>query len=159
MKNWKFQSNRLDEIYLHDNVITEFVKEGNDVILLFNDIEDGVAYGFDVCKENPLNNTGKHKLTGRAAIILKDFSLLEGKEHLVGNVTNTLDEDHLFDGHLHDQIVSSFEWNDHSKTFTLYSFPDENPSKYYRIDFVFHCSEAFACWNEFVQDSWFEETE
>lgn len=74
--NWKIISEDT-EISLHDHVITA-VEIGKDIILYFED-------GYDVTRENTCNNTGRHKLTGSAAVVLQNATFIEGFKYLADN--------------------------------------------------------------------------
>ena len=50
-RNWKNISENATEISLHDQYITMFIRDGNDIILYFEE-------GFFIDKAHPNNNTG-----------------------------------------------------------------------------------------------------
>ena len=64
-------------VTLHDCEISEWIF-GEDITLVFED-------GFDVFANCPENDTGRHKRTGKSAVILKSSGFISGKAYLANN--------------------------------------------------------------------------
>ena len=75
-RNWKNISENATEISLHDQYITMFIRDGNDIILYFEE-------GFFIDKAHPKNNTGEHQFSTYSAIILQDGNLISSEERLM----------------------------------------------------------------------------
>lgn len=71
LKDWRFCSQEDDTISLHDCIMNRLEWDKGGLWLILED-------GFNVAKGNSLNPTGRHRLTGKAAVFLKNGSYLEG---------------------------------------------------------------------------------
>ena len=71
LKDWRFCSQEGDTISLHDCIMDHTEWEKGGLWLVFES-------GFNVTKDNSLNLTGRHRLTGKAGVFLKAGSYLEG---------------------------------------------------------------------------------
>ncbi len=151
MDAWNYRSNEHGSISLHDCKITD-ATFCEDIILSFQD-------GFDVTAENSLNRTGRHKHTGRAAVILKHGIYRDGffiKPMLDGTYSK---EDKLLKDKIvhHDIEVLTFDYNCQRNQFTIEGCPWEDATQYIECCLHFTCDEIVFCWNEFVQDAWFQD--
>lgn len=145
---WEFVSDDFNSLSLHDCDISEFVFE-DDMALIFE-------YGFDICAENPLNETGRHKRTGKASVLLKNgkFVSAEYPEYTEtdGSVipAKKIDPKELQPLELE---VYSFDYE--SGIFGLDCLAWTNKHLLCRVQFS--CSEVLFCWNEFTDDAWFQD--
>lgn len=71
LKDWRFCSQEDDTISVHDCIMNRLEWDKGGLWLILED-------GFNVAKGNSLNPTGRHRLTGKAAVFLKNGSYLEG---------------------------------------------------------------------------------
>lgn len=148
---WKFISDNCDSISLHDCDISEFVF-GEDVVLIFED-------GFDVAAQNLLNETGRHKRTGKAAAVLKNGRYISGEMSL-GRVYNSagegftdecrsIEKNELSELELE---VLDFKFEDGTAFFVGDSWKEHS-----FCELKFSCEKVIFCWNEFTDDAWFQE--
>lgn len=149
--NWKYITES-DEVSLHDCTVTEWVF-GEDISLNFED-------GFDVCRANPLNDTGRHKRTGESAVILKNakFISAEYSAYTVTHSDKTIEEipatELTFDEiakFAEAEILSSDYENG---VFTLNGLAGIQHG-FFR--FFLSCDKPLYCWNEFTDDAWFQD--
>lgn len=148
---WRFVSDDTDSISLHDCDISEFVF-GCDIVLMFED-------GFDVAAPNPLNETGRHKRTGKAAVVLKNGRYVSGEMSL-GRVYNSAGEGFTDECRLiAESELSALELE-------VLEFKLENGTVFFVGDsrkernfceLKFTCDTMLFCWNEFTDDAWFQE--
>lgn len=149
----KFVSDDIDSISLHDCDISEF-KFGEDIELIFED-------GFDIASPNPLNGTGRHKRTGKAAVVLKKGQYVSG-EMSFGRVYNNagdgfadecrpISENELSELQFE---VLAFKFEDGTAFFVGDSWKECN---FCELKFV--CANMLFCWNEFTDDAWFQDYE
>ncbi len=151
MSNWNYYSKEENSISLHDCNITG-VTFCKDIILSFQD-------GFDVTAENSLNNTGRHKRTGEAVVVLKNGNYVDGyfiKPMPDGTYS---EEDKLKRERIeyHKIEVLAFVRDHQKKQFTIEGCPWKDAAQYIECYLHFTCDEAIFCWNEFVQDAWFQD--
>ena len=145
--NWKHVSDNATEISLHDHYITKFIREGNDIILYFEE-------GFFIDKTHPENNTGEHQFTTASAIILQDANLIGSEERAMDGTdspSHAIQEGLLFTDSCRDVLVGRHTWSPQKQIFGLVAFC-ENPSL--DLDLRFHCSRVLICWNEFAHGDW-----
>lgn len=149
--DWKFVSDDIDSISLHDCDITAW-EFGEKIALLFGD-------GFDVCAENPLNGTGRHKRTGKAAVVLKNGKLISAEypectdrnDKIVPAEEISLNE--LLKLELE---TTSFEYESGILTLECYVWePPKSGNSFCVVKLS--CDELLFCWNEFTDDAWFQE--
>jgi len=144
---WKYQSNDIDNISLHDHLIDDIVVDGNNILLVFPN-------GFDVVNTHALNDTGKSKLTGNAQIVL------ESARFLSGAVYSHQNEKKNFSISMLGRQFSSIEVLEgkvKGKVFILHGNLHRKPiSSFEYMELSFFCEGFVFCWNEYVNDSWFE---
>ena len=140
--NWKVITEDT-EISLHDHVITD-VEIGKDIILYFED-------GFDVTRENACNNTGRHKLTGNAAVVLQNATFIEVIKYLADNAEKRVALEELRD--LEFEMLKFTEDNEKQEVVIFGDAWDECAFS----KLVFWASGVLYCWNEFVDDAWFQD--
>lgn len=140
--DWKYRA--VDQIEMHDHAITEW-EFGKDITLIFKD-------GFDVYSDCPQNDTGRHKHTGKAAVVLKNGTLVSGKRFfkdlelsvgendLNGLFIEVIDFKQLLDGVF----------------FACDAFTDGSNNMWF-CTLEFSCEEVIFCWNEFTDDAWFQD--
>lgn len=128
---------------LHDHVITD-VEIGKDIVLYFED-------GFDVTKDNACNNTGRHKLTGNAAVILQNATFIEGIKYLANNAEKRVIVEELKE--LEFEVLEFIADEERKEVVIFGDAWDE--SVFSKL--VFRASKVFYCWNEFVDDAWFQD--
>lgn len=153
-KNWHFCSKEDDTISLHDCLIdhVEWTEAG--IWLFFED-------GFNVTKDNSLNHTGRHQLSGKAAVFLKDGAYLEGfwnrgctfqgpdNPEPVPLPEVLIQKEQLADLSLE---VLDFTWETEKKRFYLAAMDETG-----YCDINFACTEVWFCWNELLKDAWFQD--
>ena len=145
--NWNCISDNATEISLHDHYITKFIREGNDIILSFED-------GFFIDKTHPKNNTGEPQFSTSSVIILQDGNLISSEEKLMDgkdSPSHSIHERLLFTDSYRDMLVGYHTWSPQKQIFGIVAFP-ENPSLC--LDLRFHCSRVVICWNEFAHVDW-----
>ena len=145
--NWKHVSDNATEISLHDHYITKFIRDGNDIVLVFEE-------GFFIDKAHPENNTGEHQFSTYSAIILQDGNLISSEERFVegkDSLSHSIQEELLFTDSYRDMLVGYHTWSPQKQIFGIVAFL-ESPSL--SLDLRFHCSKAVVCWNEFAQGDW-----
>lgn len=159
--NWKFISEDAQTISLHDHWISLIDENGADLVLHF------AADGFDVTRDNALNPTGRHRNTGRAAVILQNWRWVEGvfnrgvTEIKPGGVRYALPETPLpcemFLHHLEDLEIYDHAWNAETGQLILAGdwYTDENQSEFCTI--TLGCNRLFFCWNALPHDAWFQD--
>ena len=173
--NWKYITES-DEVSLHDCIVTEWLF-GEDITLNFED-------GFDVCRTNPLNDTGRHKRTGESAVILKNAKFISA-EYSAYTVTHsdktteeipatelTFDEiakfvDATSSGArpitirlMNDEIakfadVEILSSDYENGVFTLTGLAGIHDGDFFRV--LLSCDKPLYCWNEFTDDAWFQD--
>jgi len=132
LKDWRFCSQEDDTISLHDCVMDRVEWDKGGLWLIFED-------GFNVAKDNSLNPTGRHRLTGKAAVFLKNGSYLESaiqREQLAELSPEVLD----------------FTWEPEKRHLSIFAIDDVG---YCEINFS--CESLWFCWNELPEDAWFQE--
>ena len=147
MDNWKYISDNATEISLHDQHITKFIRDGNDIILFFEE-------GFFIDKNHPMNNTGEHQFSTYSAIILQDGYLISSEERLMDgkdSPSHPINEGLLFTDTYRDMLVGNHTWSPQKQLFSIVAFL-ESPSLY--LDLRFHCSNIIICWDEFAHGDW-----
>lgn len=142
--NWKVKTEDND-ISLHDHVISD-VHFGNDITLLFED-------GFDVKKENVCNKMGRHKITGSAAMILHNAGYMRGVKYLPENLEKTVEIEELVKI---DFEVLDFSF-DHETGKAEFVGNAWDESVFCKLEFK--ADKVSYCWNEFVDDAWFQEVD
>ncbi|WP_251315907.1 hypothetical protein [Flintibacter muris] len=167
-ENWTFVSEEWKTISLHDHRITCVEESGPDLILRFD--EDG----FDVTCDNSLNPTGRHRNTGPAAAILKNWCWEDGafgsycfriirlgngqEKHIPLPIVPITRTQFLHDLTLE---VLDFIWEPDKGLLTLdgngYMSPPPPGSEDGFADIKLRCDRLLFCWNGLPQDAWFQE--
>lgn len=145
---WRYVSDDWESVSLHDYDITD-IEINEDIILNYAD-------GFDICAENPLNDTERHKHTGKAAVVLKNGAFLsaeypsyeDGKLGTVPAQNIGLEELLTLD-----LEVYSFDLK--NGIFTLECNVWQSEKSF--LTARFKCEKPLFCWNEFTDDAWFQE--
>ena len=106
---------------------------------------------FDVFADNPQNNTGRHKRTGRAEVVLKKAGFVSGELSKDEGETKLLTKDDLSELELD---VLDFKRLPGSVIFCCDAFKNGRDSGYCELEFS--CSEVIYCWNEYTDDAWFQ---
>ena len=130
-------------VSLHDHLITT-IEANENIILHFQN-------GFDVTKCNPVNLTGRHMHTGKAAVILHNAVLLEGTKYLNDNSEKKLTVDDFSEV---DFEVLSFSYEGETVELCGDAFDDSVFCK-----LLFKVSGVEFCWNEFIEEAWFQRDE
>ncbi|MDE7398256.1 MAG: hypothetical protein K2N06_01890 [Oscillospiraceae bacterium] len=141
--NWKYITES-DEVSLHDCLVTEWVF-GEDITLNFED-------GFDVCRANPLNDTGRHKRTGKSAVILKGGQFVSGTLY----ITKT-EEKRLFEADFSGLEIEILELKRTADSVILECDAWRTEHGDCFCELKFKCEGIVYCWNEFTDDAWFQD--
>lgn len=150
--DWRSVSDDIDSISLHDCDISEYFF-GEDIALIFED-------GFDVAAPNPMNDTGRHKRTGRAAVLLKGGRLLSAEyPSYEDNNGDTVPAKEITQSELPSLELEVYGIDDYENgilTLACYDWsPDGGRTALCRLKLF--CDELLFCWNEFTDDAWFQE--
>lgn len=154
LKDWRYCSQDDDTISLHDCVMGRMEWDKDGLWLMFED-------GFHVTKDNSLNPTGRHRLTGQAAVFLQSGSYLEGAWNR--NCTRQgpddpepipLQEIAIPPEQLTDWSpeVLDFTWESEKRHLSITAIDGIG---YCEINFS--CAELWFCWNELPEDAWFQD--
>lgn len=143
--DWKYRSDDCRSVSLHDHGLTECLHNGDELLLMFED-------GFDVCAENPLNETGRHKHTGKAAVALKNGRFLEGTLFISKTEEKPLRQEEI--GTLTIEVLDFKRYPD-SVFLACDAWTADNGVCYCQIEFA--CAGVEFCWNEFTDDAWFQD--
>lgn len=165
---WKFVSEDEGSISLHDHWISKVDQAGEDLMLHFS------SDGFDVTKDNPLNPTERHRNTGPAAIVLKNWRFLEGafnrdvEVHYPDGTRHYLPEEPLtremFLSGAFEVEVLDFSWGRESGVFHLDgdggvycedSDARDGPEGFIVLEL--YAERLLFCWNDLPQDAWFQD--
>lgn len=141
--DWKYVSED-GGVTLHDCVITKLRHE-NGTLLIFED-------GFDVFSDDPQNDTGRHKRTGKAAVFLKNGQFLRGRLCISENEEKPLREDEL--AALGLEVLDCKRYPD-SVFLACDAWHTADGCCYCEIEFT--CTAVLYCWNEFTDDAWFQD--
>lgn len=141
--DWKYASSVFGSVILHDYEISRWIL-GDDIICVFEE-------GFDVFADNPQNDTGRHKHTGKAEVVLKNAAFVSG-ELYDDEVTRKLSKDDLLKLELD---VLDFKRLPNSVIFACDAFKNGKDAGFCELEFS--CSEVIYLWNEFTEDAWFQE--
>ena len=141
--DWKFQTNDC-RVTLHDHEITEFVFD-EDITLIFED-------GFDVFADCSLNKTGRHKQTGKAAVILKNSKFVSGFISS-GFVDRHITQDELLQLELE---VLDFRRLPDSVILECDAWSRDTHKDAGFCEAEFSCTDVLFGWNEFTDDAWFQ---
>lgn len=161
-KNWKYISTD-DEISLHDCVVTKKIF-GENITLCFED-------GFDVCSENILNNTGKHKRSSSSQVVLTNAKL----EKFYISAYKTTDYENNSE-QTFPEIMLGLDEFIYSYQIDVLDFDTSKLQEKHKITLfgTFHSSEKSECdaqtcyaeiscdqviynWNDYSFDAWFQE--
>ena len=130
-------------VTLHDCEINEWIF-GDDITMVFED-------GFDVFADCPRNGTGRHKRTGKSAVILQNGSLVSGKTYLANDEEKQVNKEELtkmeFD-------VLDFKILPDSVILECDAWKDGKDAGFCELEFS--CEKVLYCWNEFTDDAWFQ---
>ncbi len=148
---WRYCSEDWKSISLHDNFISGMLFE-DDVTIEFED-------GFDVCAENPLNDTGRHKYTGQAAVLLKNGRFISAKypsytEKLPDGSENVVSEEKMSLDELRRLELEVFDFDFEENVVTIWCSVWNNSKSF--CEFKLSCDKLLFCWNELLGDSWFQ---
>lgn len=141
----KYRSDDYQTVSLHDHSLTECLHNGDELLLMFED-------GFDVCAENPLNDTGRHKHTGKAAVALENGRFLEGTLFISKTEEKPLREEEI--AAVEPEIKDFTRYPD-SVFLACEAWHAEHGVCYCQIEFA--CTGVEFCWNEFTDDAWFQD--
>ncbi|SHL77636.1 hypothetical protein SAMN02745136_05675 [Anaerocolumna jejuensis DSM 15929] len=130
-------------ISLHDHLVSE-IQVGRDIALLFED-------GFDVTVNNIYNNTGRHKLTGKSAVILYEATYIEGSKFLSDNNEKKIEVSSFSKLDLE---VLDFSYDSNTDIVEVYG---EAWDESVFCKLKFKVTKVTYCWNEFVDDAWFQD--
>lgn len=136
---WKIVTDD-SNVSLHDHLITE-IEMNEDVVLHFEN-------GFDVTKDNSVNSTGRHMHTGKSVVILHNAVLFEGTKWLNDESERKLTVEDFSEV---DFEVLSFSYEGEMVELCGDAFDDSMFCK-----LLFKVSGVEFCWNEFVEDAWFQ---
>ena len=140
--DWKYKSVCFRGVSLHDCAISGWIS-GGDTVVEFED-------GFDVFADDPQNDTGRHKRTGKAAVVLKNAAFISG-ELSDNNDTGTLAESDIAGLELD---VLDFKRFPDSVLFACDAFRNGRDAGYCELEFS--CSDVIFCWNDYTDDAWFQ---
>lgn len=140
--NWKFKTED-NNISLHDHLISS-MSIGKDIVLIFDD-------GFDVTKENIYNQTGCHKRTGSSAVILHDAIYVKGVKFLTEASETNIAIEEL--GNI-DFEVLEFCYDSITKKVEICGDAWDE-CLFSKLEFT--CNKVSYCWNEFVDNAWFQD--
>lgn len=141
--NWNYKTNE-STITLHDHEITEWIF-GEDITMIFED-------GFDVFADCALNDTGRHKLTGKSAVILKNGKFVSGFISL-GFVDIHIALEELLKLDLE---VLDFKRLPNGVVLDCDAWDRETHKDAGFCEVEFSCKDVLFCWNEFTDDAWFQ---
>ena len=130
-------------VTLHDCEITEWIS-GEDITMVFED-------GFDVFADCPQNDTGRHKRTGKSAVILKNGGFVSGEISLENNEANPVCQEELAELELE---VLDFKVLPDSVILECDAWKDGKDAGFCEMEFS--CTKVVYCWNEFSGDAWFQ---
>ena len=130
-------------VTLHDCEIGEWIF-GEDITMIFED-------GFDVFADCPQNDTGRHKRTGKSAVILKNAGFISGKAYLANDEEMQVNKEHLSDMEFD---VLDFKILPCSVIIECDAWKDGKDAGFCELEFS--CEKALYCWNEYIDDAWFQ---
>lgn len=154
LKNWRFCSNEDNTISLHDCMIDHFEQYENGWWFIFDS-------GFNVTKDNALNQTKRHKSTGKAALFLKNGTYMEGAWNKNCTWQKSANSKPILLQEIpiqQDQFtklsieVLDFTWEPKKHLFTLFAIDNIG-----YCEFNFFCEELWFCWNNLSEDAWFQD--
>lgn len=140
--DWKFKSDNFRGVSLHDCSISGWTRG--------EDTEVGFEDGFDVFANDRANDTGRHKRTGKAAVVLKNAALVSG-ELSGNNGTEALTEADIAGLELD---VLDFKRLPDSVLFACDAFRNGRDAGFCELEFA--CSGVIFCWNDYTDDAWFQ---
>ncbi len=153
-KDWRFCSQEDETISLHDCVMDGVNWAESGIWLSFEN-------GFNVTKDNSLNPTGRHRLTGKAAVFLSNGVYLEGAWNRNCTMQTPSDPEPIL---LQETPIPQEQFADWSPEVLDFTWEPENQR--FSIDAVDHigfceinfsCTELWFCWNELPEDAWFQD--
>lgn len=130
-------------VTLHDCEISEWIF-GDDITLVFED-------GFDVFANCPENDTGRHKRTGKSAVILKNSVFVSGKAYLANNEEKQINKEELPDMEFD---ILDFKILPDSVIIECDAWKYGKDAGFCELEFS--CEKVFYCWNDFTDDAWFQ---
>lgn len=139
----KYKTNE-NNITLHDHEITEWIF-GEDITLVFED-------GFDVFADCALNDTGRHKHTGKSEVILKNGRFVSGFISL-GFVDRNVTRDELRRLELE---VLDFKRLPRGVVLDCDAWNRDTRKDAGFCEIEFSCEDVLYCWDEFKDDAWFQ---
>lgn len=143
--DWKYRSGDCRSVSLHDHTLTECLSDDGELLLIFE-------HGFDVCAENPLNDTGRHKHTGKAAVALENGRFLEGTLYV-----SQTEEKQLYEEEIAELTIDVIDFKRYPDSVFLAcdAWIADHDVCYCQIEFA--CAGVEFCWNEFTDDAWFQD--
>jgi len=146
---WKYKSQDIEHISLHDCSFGEILVEDNDVLLIFNE-------GFDIVKTHPLNDTGNSKNTTKSQIVLKNAKFIYGKSDYWNKEMCDFAE---FINYFSSFEILEFRIDNGEIVFNGYFSPKnrKNSSNQHFMSLSFLCADVIFCWNDYSADAWFAE--
>lgn len=165
---WSFVSEDAETISLHDHCISSVEEHRPDLVLHFD--EDG----FDVARDNALNPTGRHRNTGPAAIVLKNWQFVEGAfdrgvevHRSDGTRYLRLEKPLTREMFLSDAfraVVLDHGWSPEPGMFHLdgdggiyHEGPDAPDGPEGFIVLELYAERLLFCWNDLPRDAWFQD--
>lgn len=153
-ESWQYVSEDDGTISLHDCLLDGAeIDDRRGWICRFSD-------GFDVCRGNRFNPTGRHRRSGTAAVVLHEGRYLDGTLFLPGEREGRVSEEQFAEGLANGAkaTVLSFEWDRAEGRFSVELLwggpPVERGEEFAR--FRWSCRGVDFCWNELPEDAWFE---
>ena len=143
--DWKYKTNE-NGITLHDHEITEWIFGEDDITLIFEE-------GFDVFTDCGINQTGRHKQTGKSVVILKKGRFVSG-ELSSGQDIKVISQDDLPDLELE---VLDFKRLSDSVILECDAWRRKGGKDIGFCEVEFSCEDVLFCWNEFTCDAWFQD--
>ena len=140
--DWKYKSDNFRGVSLHDCAISRWIFR-EDIVCEFED-------GFDVFADNAQNSTGRHKRTGKSAVILKNAAFVSG-ELSDDNGTAAITRSDISGLELD---VLDFKRFPDTVLFACDAFRDGRDAGFCELEFS--CSEVIYCWNDYTDDAWFQ---
>lgn len=130
-------------VTLHDCSITEWILQEY-ITMVFEE-------GFDVFANCPQNDTGRHKRTGKSAVILKNSDFISGKVYLANNEEKQLNKTEFTGLELD---VLDLKILPDSVILACDAWKDGKDAGYCEAELS--CEKVLYCWNEYTDDAWFQ---
>ena len=131
------------DITLHDCEIAKWIFT-EDITMVFED-------GFDVFADCPQNDTGRHKRTGKSAVILKNGGFVSGELSLENNEVKSFSDNELTELELE---ILDFKILPDSVILECDAWKDGKDAGFCELEFS--CEKVLYCWNDYTDDAWFQ---